>query len=94
MAHFGFSVFFALSLLAGAIALFRAAVQNLGSIKQALDGSVVMREASLEVQVRVCETAKLPRIAERLNVRFPDGLAPVLYVPRAAPFEARGPVFV
>ena len=94
MAHFGFSVFFALSLLAGAIALLRTAAQNLASIKQALDGSVTTKEASCDVQVRVFETAKLPRIAERLNVRFPTGLEPVLYVPRAAPFEARMPTIV
>jgi hypothetical protein len=35
----------------------------------------------------------VPRIARRLRVTFPDGLAPVLRVPRAWPFEREDPMF-
>jgi hypothetical protein len=92
MAHAGFAVFFLLSLLATVAALVRVAAGQSHRIKQALRGIASVEEDPSEVRIRVRPTAEVPRIAERLNVRFPDGLAPVLRVRRAWPFEARVPV--
>lgn len=89
MVYIGFAAFFLLSLLIGLAMLARFAAQNLPRIMRALSGSVPVREASAEFRLSVCDTAEVPRIAQRLNVRFPDGLTPVLHVPRAWPFEAR-----
>ncbi len=93
MAHLGFAIFFLLSLIVAAIALVRTAVQNIERIRQALEAGWTTMEASSEVRIAVCETADVPRIARRLKTRFPDGLAPVLYVPRAAPFEPQQTAF-
>lgn len=93
MIHAGFAVFFLLSLLAALVALVRAAADNMARIKGALDGFVVVEENAPDVQLRVCRTAEVPRIARRLAVRFPESLAPVRHVPRAWPFEREDPSF-
>jgi hypothetical protein len=93
MVHAGFSVFFLLSLLIAVVALARAAVQNLPRIRRALDGFVPEEEAAAEFRFNECATADVPRIAARLRVRFPEGLAPVRHVPRAWPFEREDPSF-
>jgi hypothetical protein len=93
MMHAGFAAFFLLSLLVTVVALARAAAQNLGRIRRALDGSVTVEESASEFRLKVCRTAEVPRIAARLGVKFPDGLTPVLHVPRAWPFEREDPSF-
>ena len=93
MAHPGFSVFFLLSLLTAAIALVRAAWHNLARIRAALAGTPVLEDLAPEFRLKVCPTAEVPRIAKRLRVRFPEGLAPVRHVPRAWPFEREDPMF-
>ena len=87
MAHAGFSIFFVLALLAAAIALTRAAWHNLARIRAALAGIPAAEAPAPEISLTVCPTAEVPRIARRLRVTFPEGLAPVLRVPRAWPFE-------
>jgi hypothetical protein len=93
MAHTGFSVFFLLSLLTAAAALVRAAWHNLPRIRAALAGAPAGDAPEPEFQLKVCPTADVPRIARRLRITFPDGLAPVLRVPRAWPFEREDPMF-
>ena len=93
MMHAGFAVFFLASLLVAVVALVRAAADNIGRIKCALDGFVPAQERPPEFSLKVCSTAEVPRIARRLGVRFPEGLAPVRYVPRAWPFEREDPSF-
>ena len=93
MAHTGFSVFFLLCLLTAAIALVRAAWNNLERIKGALAGSPAAQDLAPEFRLKVCPTSEVPRIARRLRVRFPEGLAPVRRVPRAWPFERENPTF-
>lgn len=89
MAHTGFAIFFMLLLMVALAALIRVALQNFQRIKQALDGIQTIEEPACDCRVRVCPTAEVPRIAARLNVRFPEGLAPVRHVQRAWPFEPR-----
>lgn len=93
MAHTGFSVFFLLSLLSAAVALARVAWQNLPRIRGALAGTPAVEDLAPEFRLKVCPTAEVPRIARRLRITFPDGLAPVLRVPRAWPFEREDPMF-
>jgi hypothetical protein len=93
MAHAGFSVFFLLSLLAAAVALVRATWLDLGRIRAALAGTAAAEQLAPEFRLKVCPTAEVPRIARRLRVTFPEGLAPVLRVPRAWPFEREDSLF-
>jgi hypothetical protein len=93
MAHTGFSVFFLLSLLAAAIALVRAAWHNFERIRAALACTPASEQLEPEFRLKVCPTSEVPRIANRLHVRFPEGLAPVFRVPRAWPFEREDSLF-
>ena len=93
MAHTGFSVFFLLSLLTAAITLVRATWYNLARIRAALAGTPAAEKLAPEFRLKVCPTAEVPRIARRLRVCFPEGLAPVRRVPRAWPFERENPTF-
>lgn len=87
MAHTGFSVFFLFSLLTAAVALGRAAWHNFDRIRTALACAPASEESKPEFRLKVCPTSEVPRIASRLRVTFPEGLAPVFRVPRAWPFE-------
>ena len=89
MAHAGFSVFFVAMLFAAVAMLLRVGRREWARISAALRGEVVDADVPMECKVRVCATREVPRIAARLNVRFPDGLAPVARIRRAWPFEAR-----
>ena len=93
MAHAGFSVFFLLSLMAAAIALYRAAWGNISRIRRALEGAAEAQEDAPEFRHRSCPTAEVPRVARRLRITFPEGLAPMRRVPRAWPFEREDPMF-
>jgi hypothetical protein len=93
MAHAGFSVFFLLSLMAAAVALYRAAWGNLPRILRALEGAPQVQARAPEFRHRSCPTADVPRVAKRLRITFPENLAPVRRVRRAWPFEREDPMF-